>query len=155
MLPKLVLPALVVMVGWILWRGAAGLTEGSGDGAESVVRRFYALEQSGDFGSSWELFHSQMKEHFAKDSYIQKRAHVFMQDFGVRSFAFEVGSGHEVGNWRMNGESEPLQGVYEVPVTMNYSSSFGNFEIEQNCYVVREADEWKILWSYEKEEKSE
>ncbi|AJY77490.1 hypothetical protein VN24_04230 [Paenibacillus beijingensis] len=142
------------MIGWILWRGATGLTAGTGDGAEAVVRQFYTLEQSGDFGSSWELFHSQMKDHFSKDSYIQKRAHVFMQDFGVHSFEFEVGNSHEVGDWRMTNESELLERVYLVPVTMNYSGSFGNFEIVQNCYVTREAEEWKLLWSYGKEESS-
>lgn len=113
------------------------------------------MEREGNFGGSWELFHSQMKEHFAKDSYIQKRAHVFMQDFGVDTFGFELGELEEVGAWRMGGDQPLLEEVFAVPVTMTYLSSFGALEIRQDVFVAQESGEWKVLWSYQGESDKE
>ena len=47
--------------------------------AQEIAEEFYSYyEQEGEFSSSWELFHSSMKQKFTKGHYIQDRAHVFM-----------------------------------------------------------------------------
>ncbi|SDS28867.1 hypothetical protein SAMN05444162_1152 [Paenibacillaceae bacterium GAS479] len=143
---------LVIVAGllWLLIRSVAGLFGGADSGgAREVVQEFYTMEREGNFGGSWELFHSQMKQHFTKDSYIQKRAHVFMQDFGVETFGIKLGELKAVGSWQIGKDQPPLEGVFTVPIVMEYNSSFGVFEIEQNVYVAEEAGEWKVLWSYQ------
>lgn len=148
-----------VVIAWLLWllvRSVAGLLGGTDSGgARETVLEFYTMEREGNFGGSWELFHSQMKEHFTKDSYIQKRAHVFMQDFGVETFGIRLGELKAVGSWRMEPEQTPLEGVFAVPVIMEYNSSFGVFEVEQEVYVAQEAGEWKVLWSYQERSDTE
>ncbi|MGN7455624.1 hypothetical protein ACTHPH_12525 [Paenibacillus pasadenensis] len=153
----LLLAACLAALLWLTVRSAAGWLGGGVDsgGAREVVSEFYTMEREGNFGGSWELFHSQMKEHFAKDSYIQKRAHVFMQDFGVDTFGFELGELEEVGAWRMGGDQPQLEEVFAVPVTMTYLSSFGAFEIRQDVFVAQESGEWKVLWSYQGESDKE
>jgi hypothetical protein len=116
--------------------------------AERVVSKFYHLEQQGDFGGSWELFHSQMKKKFDKQTYIQKRAHVLMQDFGTQTFDFEIGRVHTEKDWKMASDAAQLTDVYWFPVYMTFHSTFGYFTLEQNVYVTKEKDEWRILWSY-------
>lgn len=71
---------------------AWGDVYGEGDQAVEALNEFYTMEQSGNFGGSWELFHSQMKKKFEKSTYVQQRAHVFMQDMGTDTFTFELGS---------------------------------------------------------------
>jgi hypothetical protein len=118
------------------------------NGAKKTVDDFYRLEQAGDYGSSWELFHSQMKLKFNKDTYIQRRSHVFMQDFGVKTFEYKLGDVRTRRNWKISSEAPMLDKVYEVPVIMAFRTAFGNFEIHQNVYVIQEDQKWKVLWSY-------
>ena len=49
----------------------------------------------------------------------------------------------------MTGD-EPLEDVYKVPVTMVYKGKYGNFNIQQDVFAVKEEGEWKILWDYKK-----
>lgn len=116
--------------------------------AERVVSKFYHLEQQGDFGGSWDLFHSQMKQRFDKQTYIQKRAHVLMQDFGAQTFDYEIGRPHTETVWKMSSEAKSISDLYWFPVYMTFHSTFGRFTIVQNVYVTKEKDEWRILWSY-------
>ena len=115
---------------------------------EKLVEEFYELEQEGDFGSSWELFHPQMKKRFNKDQYIQSRAHVFMQDMKVDSFTFEIGKTEKINHWQAEKGAVELNDVYKIPVYQTFHSQFGVFMIEQDCYVVFEKDEWRLLWDY-------
>ncbi|WJE46120.1 hypothetical protein QRD90_18055 [Peribacillus frigoritolerans] len=39
--------------------------------------------------------------------------------------------------------------AYEIPVTQVFNSRFGVFTLEQNCYVVKEKGEWRLLWDYQ------
>lgn len=114
----------------------------------STVEDFYSFEQDGDFGSSWELFHSQMKKHFKKAKYIQIRSHVYMQDFDTKTFTFEVGSSTHIKKWRPTEDSPFLRNVYKVPVTQTFHSTFGVFSIKQDVYVSWEKGQWRILWDY-------
>lgn len=133
---------------WNVWSSRSGGAEHSEP--YEAVRNFWAHESLGDFGSSWELFHSQMKERFSKDSYIQRRAHVFMQDFGANTFEYEIGQEELLPTWRMSEEQPQLENVYRIPVTLRYDNSyFGQFEIRQVCYVAKEAEQWTILWAYQ------
>lgn len=118
---------------------------------EKLVEKFYELEQEGDFGSSWDLFHSQMKERFNKDQYIQSRAHVFMQDLDVGSFTFDLGDTERHDEWRATEGGKALKNVHEVTVLQTFHSKFGKFTIEHPCYVVEEKGEWRLLWDYKQE----
>jgi len=115
---------------------------------EKLVEQFFELEQEGDFGSSWELFHSQMKQRFNKDQYIQSRAHVFMQDLDTKTFTFKLGDTEEHDEWRAQEGSSALKNVNEVIVYQTFDTKFGKFTIEHPCYVVQEKGEWRMLWDY-------
>lgn len=120
------------------------------DRATSLVDDFYQYEKSGNFGGSWILFHPLMKKKFSQDDYIQMRAHVFMQDFGVKTFSYKVGKAKHLKSWRFSKESPKLKNVYQVPITQTFKSTFGKFTIHQDVYVTENKDKWTILWSYEK-----
>ena len=126
-----------------------GLVRASKSNPEDLVKKFYKYEQSGDFGSSWELFHPQMQKRLNKDQYIQSRAHVFMQDMNAKDFTFKVGKVKELKEWKTVSGQPPLKNVNKITVYQTYSTSkFGKFTIEQMCFVVKEKGEWKMLWDY-------
>lgn len=116
--------------------------------AKEVVEQFYHYEQEGDFSKSWELFHPVMKEKFTKSNYLQVRAHVFMQDFGVDTFTYKVQKPEELKNWKMSKTGPFMKIVYKVLITQNYKGKFGNFEVIQEVFVVKDKGEWKVVWDY-------
>ena len=88
---KLSIGLITVLILWMTWHNAAKLfTSSDKSAALAVVETFYKKEQAGDYGSSWELFHSLMQQRFRKSDYIQMRAHVTMQDFGAKTFTFSL-----------------------------------------------------------------
>lgn len=121
------------------------------DSPEAVVKQFYTYEQSGDFGSSWEMFHPLMKERFAKQTYIQQRAHIFMQHFGAETFEFELGDPALVSDWKMSPEAPLMPQAFKVPVTLSYQSAFGDFSIQQDVFVVQEEDKYLLMWPYSRQ----
>ncbi|WHZ02420.1 hypothetical protein QNH48_26335 [Neobacillus sp. YX16] len=116
--------------------------------AVAVVEEFYRFEQEGEFSSSWSLFHSTMKEKFSKGSYIQDRAHVFMNHFGVETFDFTVSEPEEIDQWKMSKTGPAMKNVYKILVTQTYKGKYGNFDLEQEVIIVKEKEEWKIVWDY-------
>lgn len=148
---KLIAGLMVVAIGWMMWHNAASLfTASDSDDPEALqlVKKFYAFEQAGDFGSSWELFHPLMEAYFNKSAYIQRRAHITMQDYGVKTFQFRTSEPKLLIGWRMNKEAAPFAEAYEIIVTQVFQTPFGNFELVQPCYAVWESGEWRMLWSY-------
>ncbi|TCP23488.1 hypothetical protein EV207_1305 [Scopulibacillus darangshiensis] len=146
---KLILTVII----FILLAGAAGggyiyFKNSRENQVIATVKDFYKYEKKGDFGSSWELFHSQMKKHFKKADYIQKRTHVLMQDFDTKTFTFKIGKLTHIKNWHPGGGAKVLKSVYKVPVTQTFHSVFGIFSIEQDVYLSMEKGDWKILWKY-------
>jgi hypothetical protein len=133
---------------YLLLPSSPTTTTTSGDPVVQVVNQFYNYEKKGDFGSSWDLFHPQMQERFTKEAYIQQRAHIFMQQFGVDTFDFKLGSSEAVSSWQMSSKAPVFTKVHKVPVTQFYNSRFGNFALQQDVYVAQEADQWLILWAY-------
>lgn len=113
-----------------------------------MVEQFYHYEQEGDFSESWELFHPVMKEKFTKSNYLQVRAHVFMQDFGVDTFTYKVQKPEELKTWKMSKTGPFMKIVYKVLITQNYKGKFGNFEVNQEVFVVKDKGEWKVVWDY-------
>jgi hypothetical protein len=116
--------------------------------AEEVVEKFYSYEQEGDFSSSWGLFHSAMKARFSKGNYIQDRAHVFMNHFGVETFTYTLGKPEEVDNWKMSNKGPDMINVYNFLVTQTYKGKYGNFDLRQEVIAVEEKGKWKIAWDY-------
>ena len=116
--------------------------------AKEVVQQFYELEQSGDFGSSWELFHSQMKEKFPKETYIQQRARILMQDLGAKTFSFDVDGTEHLSAWSMGESSPAISDVYRLTVNQSFLSVFGELVLRQEVYATEENGDWKLLWSY-------
>ena len=96
------------------------------------------------------MFHPLMQKRFTKGHYIQDRAHVFLNHFGVETFDFTLGDAEKITNWKMTKDDEPLKLVYKVPVTIIYKGKYGNFSIKQDVFVAEEEGEWKILWDYKK-----
>jgi hypothetical protein len=116
--------------------------------AEETVEKFYRYEQEGDFSSSWGLFHTAMKERFSKGNYIQDRAHVFMNHFGVETFTYTLGKHEEVDTWKMSKTGPALKNVYKFLVTQTYKGKYGNFDLKQEVFAIEEKGEWKIAWDY-------
>ncbi|REE92789.1 hypothetical protein A8990_10387 [Paenibacillus taihuensis] len=147
---KLLLGAVIVLVVWLSWRNFSGLF-GSGDDeqAQAAVEQFYEYEQQGDYGSAWELFHPEMQQRFNKAEYIQNRAHILMQDFGVNTFDVHIGSPTRIADWKMSADAAPIPLVYEFHVEESFHSEYGNFTINQPCFAAYESGKWKVLWSYE------
>lgn len=116
--------------------------------AVAVVEEFYLYEQEGEFASSWNLFHSTMKERFGKGHYIQDRAHVFMNHFGVETFDFILSEPDKIDHWKMSKAGPAMKNVYKILVTQTYKGKYGNFDLKQEVFAVQEKDEWTILWDY-------
>jgi hypothetical protein len=114
----------------------------------AVVDSFYTYEQEGQYSSSWELFHSSMKKRFTKGHYIQDRAHVFMNHFGVETFTYTLGEPEKLKTWKMSEDSSPFKSVYKVTVIQTFKGKYGNFDLEQDIFVVKEKEDWRILWDY-------
>jgi hypothetical protein len=119
-----------------------------GKQAKEVVEEFYRYEQTGDFSKSWGLFHSTMKERFGKGDYIQDRAHVFMNHFGVETFTFELGKPEKLKKWSSTKGGPAMKNTYKIPVTQTYKSKYGNLQLNQEIFVTKEKEHWKIIWDY-------
>ncbi|SEO14404.1 hypothetical protein SAMN05518847_10664 [Paenibacillus sp. OV219] len=147
---KLLLGLVIVLVVWLGWRNFSGLFQsGDDEQAQAAVEQFYSFEQQGDYGSAWELFHPEMQQRFKKAEYIQNRAHIMMQDFGVNTFDVHIGSPSRVADWKMTEGAAPISVVYEFDVEELFHSQYGNFTIVQPCYAAYDSGKWKLLWSYE------
>ncbi|MFC4800202.1 hypothetical protein ACFPA1_12675 [Neobacillus sp. GCM10023253] len=116
--------------------------------AVAVVNEFYQYEQQGDFASSWALFHSEMKKRFGKGAYIQDRAHVFMNHFGVETFTYTLDGAEKLDKWEMSKEGPAFKNVYKILVTQTYKGKYGYFELKQDVFAVKEKEKWCILWDY-------
>ncbi|HLU23417.1 MAG TPA: hypothetical protein VKZ77_13210 [Bacillaceae bacterium] len=119
------------------------------DEVKKVVTEFYTLEQQGMYSSSWMLFHPIMQEKFKKPHYIQDRAHVFMNHFGVETFSFTIEEPEKLETWKITSDSPTFEDVYKVKVTQTYESKYGNLQILQDVIVIQEEDQWKIAWDYQ------
>lgn len=115
---------------------------------EQVIEDFYDFEKEGDFGSSWELFHSEMKKKFSKSTYIQTKNHVFMEHMDVDSFEVEVEEISDQKEFKFSKDGPTFKNVKKGDVLMTYDSQFGELAINQTCYAVEEEGEWKIIWDY-------
>src|SRR5690606_17000067 len=122
--------------------------------AENAVEEFYSYEQEGAFSDSWEMFHPFMKERFEKGHYLQDRAHVFLNHFGVNTFTFSIEDAEVVHDWQIEEDAGTIDEVYHIPVTQYYQGKYGNFSIVQDVYVTNLDEEWTILWDYKKSETS-
>ncbi|GIQ69759.1 hypothetical protein DUZ99_05765 [Xylanibacillus composti] len=117
--------------------------------AREAVIVFYRYEQTGDFGSAWEMFHPYMQQKFNKAQYIKTRNHVILEHFGVDTFAFTVGSAKLIGNWTMSFDAPALSNVYQIPVTQHFQGrTFGLFDLHQEVYAVKLEGAWRIIWDY-------
>ena len=148
----LLLIGIVVVCGWMTTKGLQLLfATGRAEEAEQVVDQFYRLEQEGDYGSSWELLHSSMKEQYPKDHYIQQRAHIFMQDFKSETYLYELGKSKSLSGFQLkqNGKALELDHVYAVQVTQDFDTLYGPIQLVQTCYVAEENGEWSLLWKTE------
>lgn len=120
------------------------------DYAVEAVDMFYTYEQDGGFSDSWAMFHPLMQEKFDKGHYLQDRAHVFMNHFGVTTFTYTLSEAVEVKNWKIEKGAEPIDVVYKVTVTQVYKGKYGKFSIVQDVYATMVDGEWKVLWDYNK-----
>ncbi|MDQ0170312.1 hypothetical protein [Paenibacillus tundrae] len=140
---------IVLLLLWLIVRTIPHLFRASApDEAAAVVAEFYRYEQTGDFGSSWELFHPLMKERFPKSTYVQSKAHIFMQHFGVETFGLEIEKPEREFDVNIIDGMQVFSEAYKMNVTMKYKSTFGVIDMVQTCYVVQDGKEWVLLWYY-------
>ncbi|MFE8701683.1 hypothetical protein ACFYKX_13850 [Cytobacillus sp. FJAT-54145] len=138
----------LVMVTGLIWLIISLLANPS-EKATEVVDQFYKYEQDGDFSESWSLFHSSMQERFEMEYYIQDRARMLMNDFGVETFTYKISKPEKVKDWQMEKDSQPFETVFKVKVIQNFNSRYGKFSIFQEVFVVKEEKQWKVLWDYQ------
>ncbi|MBP1934109.1 hypothetical protein [Ammoniphilus resinae] len=132
-----------------LFRGPAPLYHKELTVPREVVEQFYRYEQQGDFGSSWELMHSQMKEKLDKKRYIQWGAKFFMDEFGVDTFGFTVESIKHLPSWQMSPSATKLANVYQFRVTQTYRSKyFGIFAVNRDVFVGDDNGKLRVLWAF-------
>jgi hypothetical protein len=143
----LLLIGIVVAVLIILFVSVLG--NGGGESPEQVIEEFYEYEQNGDFGNSWEMFHSAMKKKFGKSSYIQTKNHVFLGHMGVDTFEVKVGEIEKIKKFSFSKDGPTFKNVRSAKVDLLFDSQFGALTISQVCYVAQEKGEWKILWNYD------
>lgn len=149
LLKKIGFIAIILILLWLIGRTIPYLFRAdTPDEAAAVAEEFYKYEQTGDFGSSWELFHPLMKERFPKSAYVQNRAHIFMQHFGVETFELEMEQPEREFDVTVVDGVKPFSEAYRIRVTQKYSGTFGQFDIVQTCYLVEDGDEWTLLWYY-------
>lgn len=142
----IVFSAIVVL----LFISFMNFTKSPEDQATEAIHKFYQFEQEGAFSHSWEMFHPQMQQKFDKAHYIQDRAHVFMNHFGVHTFAYSLSGPTEVTDWTMEDGAERIDRLYKFDVSITYKGKYGNFTIVQGVYATEVAGEWRILWDYNK-----
>ncbi|MFD2637344.1 hypothetical protein [Piscibacillus salipiscarius] len=118
--------------------------------ATETVHKFYQFEQDGAFSHSWELFHPLMQKKFEKGYYIQDRAHVFMNHFGVQSYTYSLSGPTEVQDWSMESGAEVIERLYKFEIAKTYKGKYGNFTIVQDVYATELEDGWRVLWDYNK-----
>lgn len=118
------------------------------DLAKEAVNEFYTYEQDGAFSNSWAMFHPLMKKKFGKGQYIQDRAHVFMNHFGVTTFTYTLSEAVVVKNWKIEKGADPIDVAYKVTVTQVYKGKYGTFSIVQDVYATLVDGEWLVLWDY-------
>lgn len=118
--------------------------------AEKAIHEFYRLEEAGDFGQSWEMFHPVMQAKIPKKDYVQDRPHVFLNHFGIDSFRTTFGKVKKLNNWKVEKESKTLNDVFMIPITMHIMGKYGTLDIQQDVYTVKVEDDWRIMWDYEK-----
>ncbi|KAB8131034.1 hypothetical protein F9U64_13730 [Gracilibacillus oryzae] len=116
--------------------------------AARALELFYSYEQAGDYSNSWELFHSQMKDKFEKNYYIQERTYMYKENLGVSTFDFNYNIVEELPKWRMSQESGEIMKVYHYTVSQSFQGKYGTFTIQQPVYVTMEGEKWVILWNY-------
>ncbi|QLG42260.1 hypothetical protein HW560_31875 [Paenibacillus sp. E222] len=151
LLKKIGFIALVLLLLWLIGRTIPYLFRADApDEAVAIAQEFYEYEQTGDFGSSWELFHPLMKERFPKSVYLQSRAHIFMQHFGVETFELEMEKPEREFDVTVIDGVKPFAEAYRISVTQKFSGTFGQFQIVQDCYIVKDGDDWTLLWYYPK-----
>lgn len=149
LLKKIGFIAIILILLWLIGRTIPYLFRAdTPDEAAAVAEEFYKYEQTGDFGSSWELFHPLMKERFPKSTYVQNRAHIFMQHFGVETFELEMEKPEREFDVTVVDGVKPFSEAYRIRVTQKYSGTFGQFDIVQTCYLVEDGNEWTLLWYY-------
>lgn len=95
-----VVPVLLVCAAGLLIYGVFHLFSPSSP--KEAVQDFYRMEQNGNFGDAWELFHPLMKDRFTKNAYVTERAHIYMSHYGVSTFTFEIEKQKKSGDggWR-------------------------------------------------------
>ncbi|MGE6203931.1 hypothetical protein [Guptibacillus hwajinpoensis] len=116
--------------------------------ALATVKEFYLYEQSGDFKKSWNLFHPEMQNRFSDEQYSQLRSQLITQDIGATSFTFDIGKVKTKKNWRSGVNGVIMKKVYTMKVTLQFHDQFGNFDLVQEVFVIKEDGEYKVLWDY-------
>ncbi|WP_191560027.1 hypothetical protein [Metabacillus idriensis] len=141
------IPILLIISAILLLMGLFNLFTPSSP--KKAVQSFYTSEQAGNFGGAWELFHPLMKERFEKNAYVTERSHIYMSHYGVTTFSFEILKEKKVRRWRMAKGAPVFNEARLIKVRQTFKSKFGNFEVMQDVYVVKEKGDWKIVWEYE------
>lgn len=148
--PPFLLPLFGIVVICLLLFGIGSWLFSSERDAQAVVEDFYAYEAEGEFSKSWEVLHPFMQERFSKTAYMQDRTHVFNGHFGAETFTYTIGEGEKVEGWKMEKDRSPFDTTYKYLVTQHYKGKYGKFNFQQEVYVTKHKDNWKIVWDYNK-----
>lgn len=116
--------------------------------AAEAVKGFYKYEQKGDYKSSWELFHSDMRNRFSDEQYSKMRSQLLTQDSFAKPYTFKISKLKAKKNWKSSGSNQVLPKVYVTTVTQTFNNDFGKYNIVQEVYIAKENGKYRILWGY-------
>ncbi len=66
-----------------------------------------------------------MKKKFTNGHYIQDRANVFMNHFGVDTFTYTLRKPEKLKSWKKSKEDTAIQDVYKIPVIQTFKGKYG------------------------------
>jgi hypothetical protein len=145
---ELIWIVLIIVITILVFFSIRNLATSPEQSAFDMVNQFYQEEQAGNFSASWSLFHSSMQAKFPKGHYIQDRAHVFMNHFGVETFTYKLSKPEKLKKWKLSSETPAFTSIYKITVTQTYKGKYGNFNITQDTFAIKEKGEWKLAWDY-------
>ncbi|WEG13748.1 hypothetical protein PU629_05115 [Pullulanibacillus sp. KACC 23026] len=119
----------------------------------SVTRTFMYYEQSGDYGSSWEMLHSDMKAQMKQSTYVETKSQIYLNDFKAQSFSYKIEHIRHLSAWHPSNSSKTYDNVYEVTVAQSFDSQFGDETLTSQLFLARDKknqSKWSILWDNDK-----
>lgn len=113
-----------------------------------VTHRYTYYEESGDFGSAWNMLHSLMKSKVNQATYVQTKSQIYLNDFKATAYHYKIKRIRHLNTWYLT-KKNPVHNVYRVTIDESFNSQFGRKIMIYNIYFARDSKDrnrWCVLW---------